>query len=285
MRKRKIHVTTECVCDLPKQFLDHYGIGTMYSYVETERGRFCDTSEITSDNLLEYMASGDVTAKSLTASVEEFETFFSDALSFGEQVIHLTPAHRLGTGYKNALAAAQGFGNVTVMESGHISTGMGLLALRAAHLAKNGAAVKEILEDLERTKTKISTTFIIPSAEAMYKNGHISYNLKRLCEVFNLHLILKVNKSKIVVAGIKSGNINHAYAEYIRGRLKGKKNIDTRLLFITYSGCSAKQLKMFKEEVMKYQKFDRIEFQKASATISSTCGLGAMGLLYMKKTE
>jgi len=285
MRKRKIHITTECVCDLPKSFLEHYGIGTMYSYVETERGRFCDTSEITSDNLLEYMASGEVTAKSLTASVEEFETFFSDALSIGEQVIHLTPAQKLGTGYKNALAAAQGFGNVTVVESGHISTGMGLLALRAAHLVKKGATVEEIVKDLEHTRTKISTTFIIPSADAMYKNGYINYNVKRMCEVFNLHLVLKVKKSRITLARVKSGSTNRVYADYIRNTLKGKKNIDTRLLFITYSGCSAKQLKAFKEEVLKYQKFERIEFQKASATISSTCGLGAMGLLFMKKAD
>ena len=161
----------------------------------------------------------------------------------------------------------------------------GLLVLRAAHLAKKGATIEEIVEDLERTKAKISTTFIIPSAEAMYKNGYIDYNIKRFCDVFNLHLILRVKKSRITLAGVKSGNTNHVYADYIRKTLKGKKNIDTRLLFITYSGCSAKQLKAFKEEVLKYQKFDRIEFQKASATISSTCGLGAMGLLYMKKTD
>ena len=285
MRKKKIHITTECVCDLPKKFLDHYGIATMYSYVETENGRFCDTSEITSDNLLEYMSSGSVNAKSLTASVGEFETFFSNALSVGEKVIHLTPAYKLGPGYKNALAAAQGFDNVTVIESGHISTGMGLLVMRAAHLMEKGVSADEIVEDLERTKSKISTSFIIPSAEAMYKNGHISYNVKKICDVFNLHLILRIKKSKITLAGVKSGQMNHAYADYIRKTLKGKKDIDTRLLFITYSGCSAKQLKMFKEEVLKYQNFDRIEFQKASATVSSTCGLGAMGLLYIKKAE
>ena len=74
-----------------------------------------------------------------------------------------------------------------------------------------------------------------------------------------------------------------AYTEYIRQNLKGKNNIDTSILFITYAGCSTKQLKEFKEEVLKYQKFERIVFQKASATISSNCGLGTMGVLYIKK--
>ena len=77
--------------------------------------------------------------------------------------------------------------------------------------------------------------------------------------------------------------MKHVYTDYIREHFKGKKNIDTRLLFITYAGCSSKQLREFKKEIEKYQSFERIEVQKASATISSNCGLGTMGVLYIKK--
>ncbi len=282
-RRKKIHITTDCVCDLPKEFLDHYGIGTMYCYVHTDRGRFCDINEITSDNLLEYLATEEGKAKSQTASVEEFETFFSDALSIGEQVIHISTAQKAGGGYKTATTAAQGFGNVTVVDSGHLSSGMGLLVLRAAHLAKRGYTVEEIVRDLEKGKSKISTSFVVPSAESLYRNGKISYNIMKICRVFDLHLVLSLKKSRLMLSGIKSGSMKRVYMDYIREHFKGKKNIDTRILFITYAGCSSKQLKEFKDEVLKYQKFERIEFQKASATISSNCGLGAMGVLYIKK--
>jgi len=282
-KRKKIHITTDCVCDLPKEFLEHYGIGVMYCYVNTNKGRFCDINEITSDNLLEYLATENSTAKSQTASVEEFETFFSDALGVGEQVLHISSAHRVGTGYKIAFAAAQGFDNVTVIDSGHLSSGLGLMVLYAAHLAKKGLSVEEIVKSLEKMKANISTSFVVPSAESLYRNGKISYNVKKICDVFDLHLVLSLRKSKLMLTGIKSGNMKHVYTDYIREQFKGKKNIDTRLLFITYAGCSSKQLKEFKDEVLKYQKFERIEFQKASATISSNCGLGCMGVLYIKK--
>ena len=83
--------------------------------------------------------------------------------------------------------------------------------------------------------------------------------------------------------GVKKGSMKKAYIDYIRDNFKGKNNIDTRIVFVTYAGCSTKQLREFKEEIMKYQNFERIEFQKASATVSSNCGLGAMGVLYIKK--
>jgi len=251
--------------------------------VHTDKGRFCDINEITSDNLLEYLSAQGSKAKSQTASVEEFETFFSDALGIGEQVIHLTTAQKVGSGYKVAMAAAQGFGNVTVVDSGHLSSGLGLMVMRAAHLVSRGLTVDEIVKDLEVMKNKVSTSFIVPSAESLYRNGKISYNSKKLCEVFNLHPVISLKKSRFALAGIKSGSMKKAYTDYIRQNFKGKKNIDKGILFITYAGCSTKQLREFKEEVLKYQKFERIEFQKASATISSNCGLGAMGVLYIKK--
>ena len=280
---KKIHITTDCVCDLPKEFLEHYGIGVMYCYVNTNQGRFCDINEITSDNLLEYLATEEGKAKSETATVEEFETFFSDALSIGEQVIHLSTAQKAGGGYKVATAAAQGFGNVTVVDSGHLSSGLGLMVLRAAHLVRKGYSVEEIVKDLEKMKLRISTSFIVPSAESLYRNGKINYNIMKICEAFNLHMILSLRKSKLALARIKSGNMKRAYMEYIRENFKGKKNIDNRLLFVTYAGCSSRQLKEFKDEILKYQNFEKIVFQKASATISSNCGLGCMGVLYMKK--
>lgn len=282
-KRKKIQITTDCVCDLPKEFLDHYDIRTMYCYVHTDKGRFCDINEITSDNLLEYLATEEGKAKSQTASVEEFETFFSNALGVGEKVIHVTTAQKVGNGYKVAMAAAQGFDNVIVVDSGHLSSGLGLMVMRAAHLVSRGLTVDEIVKDLEVMKNKIATSFIVPSAESLYRNGKISNNVKRICEVFNLHPVIYLKKSKFSFAGVKCGSMKTAYTDYIRQNFKGKKNIDTRLLFITYAGCSSKQLKEFKEEVLKYQKFERIEFQKASATISSNCGLGAMGVLYIKK--
>ncbi len=282
-KRKKIHITTDCVCDLPKELLEHYNIGTMYCYVHTDHGRFCDINEITSDNLLEYLSNSEGKAKSQVATVEEFETFFSDALSIGEQVIHISTAQKTGNGFKAASMAAQGFGNVTVVDSGHLSSGLGLMVLCAAHLAKKGYYVEEILKELEKMKQKVSTSFVVPSAESLYRNGKISYNIMKVCGTLDLHLVLSLKKSKLVLTGIKSGNMKRVYLEYIKEQFKGKKNIDTRLLFITYAGCTSRQLHEFKKEVEKYQKFDRIIFQKASATISSNCGLGTMGVLYIKK--
>lgn len=66
-------------------------------------------------------------------------------------------------------------------------------------------------------------------------------------------------------------------------QLHSSRKIDPSILFITYQGCTIRQLEEIRKEVEKYKHFDRIQLQKASAVISSNCGMGAFGLIFMRK--
>ena len=55
VRKRKVAITADCICDLPREMLERYQIGLMYCYVHTKEGRFCDLFEVSSDSLLNYL--------------------------------------------------------------------------------------------------------------------------------------------------------------------------------------------------------------------------------------
>jgi len=281
--RRKVHITTDSACDLPAEFMEQHEVGIMPYYVCTDQGRFRDTNELTSDNLLEYLLNGGGAVKSESATVEEYERFFADALDIGEHVIHISMTRKMGTGYDTACAAAESYGNVTVVDSGQLSSGMGFVVMRAVQMAEMGASTGEILQRLEELKGCISNSFIAPSVKPLRKKGNLSYLAFRICELFELHPVLSMKGGEMALSWVYRGNMDRAYAEYIRKALQGKKDIDSSLLFITYAGCSTRQLKDFIEKARKYQQFEQIILQKTSATISSNCGLGAMGVAYVKK--
>jgi DegV family protein with EDD domain len=284
-RKKNILVTTECVCDLPKYMQQEYGMDVIYYYVETQEGRFRDGVELSADNMIEYIYKKGKKAYSMPPSVEEYEAFFADALDKGHQIIHISMCKNGGHGYQTAVQAASGFDNVFVVDSGHLSSGMGLLALCAADMAKKGKTADDILKRLDEIRQQISTSFIVGSTESLYKSGRMKKSVKQICDLFLLHPVLVLKKSSIVAGQIYAGTLKHAYKQYIRSRLKGKKDIDTRILFFTYSGCSAALREEMLAEISRYQQFDRIVEQQASAAISSNCGLGTFGLLYMTKEK
>lgn len=282
-RKRKIAITADCICDLPKELLDRYQIQLMYTYVHTKEGRFCDLFEVSSDSLLAYLEVEGNYAHSSTAEPSRYEYFFADALEKAEHVIHLTATTDLSGAYPNATQASKSFDNVTVIDSAHISSGHGLMVLHAAALAEEGKSVKEICHSLSQFQERVFTNFLVPSTATLHRNGKISNVVHKFCTMLNLHPVLAMTQNKLTLWKILFGNMNHTNRQYVKKLFGQSSQIDTRMLILTYAGCSTSQLDSIVEEIDKYIKFDKIILQKASATVSSNCGIGAYGLIFVRK--
>lgn len=284
-RKRKIAVTADCICDLPKDLLERYHIRLMYCYVHTGEGRFCDLFEISSDSLLPYLQTEGNHSHSSTADPTEYEYFFAETLAQADHVIHITATSDLSGAYPNATQAAKTFGNVTIVDSAHISSGHGLMVLYAARLAEEGRSVEEICEALDAYRERVFSNFLVPSTATLHRNGKVSGAVHRLCTVLNLHPVLSMSKNRLKLCWIESGSMHRVVRQYIKKLFKHSRQIDTGILFVTYAGCSVKQIDEIVEIVEKYIHFDKVILQKASATVSSNCGIGTFGLMFVRKEK
>lgn len=282
-RKRKIAITADCICDLPKDLLERFHIRLMYCYVHTNEGRFCDLFEISSDSLLAYLQKEGNHSHSSTAEPSEYEYFFAETLAEAEHVIHITATADLSGAYPNATQAAKTFDNVTVIDSAHISSGHGLMVLYAAKLAEEGYGVDEICEALDEYRERVFSNFLVPSTATLYRNGKVSGAVHRLCTVLNLHPVLSMSRNRLKLWRIESGSMHRVIRQYIKKLFRHSRQIDTRVLFVTYAGCSVKEIDEIVEIAEKYIHFDQVILQKASATVSSNCGVGTFGLMFVRK--
>lgn len=280
-RKKKICITADSICDLPEEWIEKFDINLIYCYVITEKGRFIDTKELNSAELLDYINSGK-NAVSSSASEEEYEGFFSDMLMEAEQVIHISASSGIGKSYETAVKAAESFSNVTVVDSGQISSGMGIVVMTAAQMVQEGASHDEVINAVDEIKHKIVTSYIMPSVENMYRNGRVSLKIRNICRLLRIHPILCIRNNKIALGGYQLGDMDKSFCNYTR-KMLSRHNIDKRLLFITYAGCSVKQLDSIRSEAKKRRKFSLIKMQKASSAISCNCGTSCFGLIYLKK--
>ncbi|MCI8538862.1 MAG: DegV family EDD domain-containing protein [Oscillibacter sp.] len=275
-------ITTDSVCDLPESLKNEFGISVCPYYVCTEQGRFLDEEELKADELLAYIAAG-MNGFSLPPDVEDYERFFAEKLTVAQNVIHITMAKQASLGHSNALEAAKSFDNITVLDSGHLSSGLGLSVLCAASMAENHVGKGEIVDLVETLKTRISSSFIIDSTHIMCQAGHLSKQIQLLCDTLLLHPVIKLKKSRMVVGGMEIGDFTHVAKNYVRKALRETGSIDRRILFITYAGMDAQSISYIKELVQQYCPFERIYLQKASSAIASNCGPRSFGLLFMRK--
>lgn len=283
-RKKKICITTDCICDLPQEYIDKFGIRLIYLYIETENGRFRDTKEIDSNNISRYLTSSSSQVNSISADVSDYEAFFADELTEAEDVIHLSLAQNTGNSYGCALAAAQGFDHVHVFDSGTLSCGLAIMVLFAAKRVQEGADLETISSELEEIKGNISSRFLLPSAQIFYEKGYTNALVAKLCGYFHIHPVLSTRHSKLKIVGIQTGSIESARRRFIAKTLRFKRHINTDIVYITHVACSVKELEFILREIRRHVEFEGVIVERSSVSNACNAGVGTIGIAFYKKT-
>ena len=283
-KKRTVAITTESVADLPNELLKEYNIAVIPHKVLTEHGLFKDGLEIDTRGLMYLMEDKKTFIETKIPSVEEHESFFSDSLNEANSVIHLAVSEKVHkSGYGLAKKAAESFENVTVIDSAHLSSGQGFMAMKAAQLAQSGALPNEIKTKLEKEKIHVHTSFIVDSLDYLANKKQVPKYIARFVDAMMVHPVLSVKNGKIVVSRLYFGCRKHAWEKYVSSVLKKQGEIDNQILFITYVGMTAKELEMIRDMAEKTMRFEKIYFQKASPSVAANCGPGTFGLIFCEK--
>lgn len=284
-KKLPIMITTDSTSDLPKEMTDLFQIAVIPFHVRTEKGLFLDGVEAESDGVLSYINNGMKDVRSESAGVKEYEEFFAEQLTKAQYIIHLSIARYVGSGYNNAVEAAAAFDNVKVLDSGHLSSGMGIMAMHAAQCVKEGMSVADIINKVEDLKKNIHTNFIVASTEYLTIQDKLPDKVNKLCQAFMFHPVIELKNSNMKVGSICVGTKESAWNKYIALALKNRRNIDTRILFITYAGLSNEELTEIQKKVAEKVAFEKVVYQKASPAVAANCGPGTFGLLYMVRDK
>ena len=287
MGENKICITTDCVCDLPDEILKSNNVDLIYFYIETDSGRFKDVDEITAQNVFDYLGNGGVKTITEAPPTDEFVSFFSEKLKAYDHVIHIAISSKISKSVSNAEQAIEQLGTegkrVHIVDSGHLSTGIAHMVLRAAEMVRSGSDTEKIISEMDDMRSRVSTSFMADNTDYLYLNGQVSKVIHKICTMFHIHPVLAMNKGYLKLRSCYIGNYRKSAARYIRVELKDNKKIKSNRLFITHAGCSTNDIKMIKKYVSSIMKFDEVVVTKASATISSNSGPRTFGLLYIKE--
>ena len=283
-KKKRILITTDSVADLPAYLLNKYEVTAIPHKVKTSEGTtFKDGLEIDTTGVLAYLEDKSHTMYPDPPSVKEYEAFFAKMLGKANNVVHISVSSNIAnTSYPNAMEAAKSFDNVTVIDSNHLSSGLGIIALIASYLVQSGRNADEIEASINRIKGYIHTSFIVGDLTYMTRTGQVSGRSTSLLNSFMAKPVLALKKGTMHVDKIYFGAPKKAWAKYIRSCLSKYKASDM-VMFVTYVGLSKKELDWIKQQIELKAHFKDVFFIQASPAIAANCGPGTFGLLFMDK--
>ena len=283
-KKKRIIITTDSAADIPGGLLEKYNIHVISHEVHTAEGTvFKDGLEIDTRGVLSYMRNEEHQMKSVSPSVKAYETFFADNLQYANNIIHISISSGVASdGYPNCLAASESFDNVTVIDSCHVSSGEGLLALHAAMYADSNKTVPEVVEYINEIKKHIQTSFIVDNLSYMARNNQVSNRTANLLNSLMIRPVIKTKKGKLSVGKIYFGASKGAWKKYIKSRI-ARFDTQSKFLFVTYVGISQNDIEWIRKEIKSKIDYENIIFMQASPSIAVNCGPGTFGMLYLEK--
>ena len=278
-----IKILSDSTCDLSQELLTQYGIDLAPLYIRKGDEEFLDGVTITPKDIFSHVAAGGSLCSTAAISVGMYQELFGKYAADYDGVIHINIGSGFSSCYQNACIAAGEFDNVRVIDSQNLSTGQGLVVLKACQLAKNAQSLDELKQQLDAFVPKVEASFLLDHLEYMGKGGRCSMVTALGANLLNLKPCIEVKDGKMVVVKKYRGHYDKCLANYVRDRLDGREDLVQDTLFVTKTPVSDECYSAVMEAVQTYGHFQQVYETDAGCTVSCHCGPGTLGVLFVRK--
>ena len=279
----KIKIISDSTCDLSQELVVKYDISILPLTVIKDGKNYSDGVNITNADIFAHVAAGGDLCSTAALNIEEYTEVFRKYASQYDGVIHINISSGFSSCYQNARLAAEEFDNVRVVDSLNLSTGQGLIVLKAWELAQTCENLDEIVEKLNEIIPKVEASFVLDRLEYMVKGGRCSSAAALGANLLGLKPCIEVKDGKMSVVKKYRGSYSKCLASYVKDRLANRDDLEHQHLFVTRTPVSDESLEAVKNAVNEYADFENIYWTEAGCTISCHCGPGTLGVLFIRK--
>ncbi len=281
-----IKLITDSTCDLSEALIEQHDIDVIPLYVNIDEQSFKDGEELKTDAMYDLVEQTQAVPKTAAASPGEIFKTFNQYMHDDIDIIYTGIGAKFSATFQNAHIAKNMLDHperVHLIDSQNLSSGSGLLLLKAAKMRDEGKPVKDIVASLEDIRTRVRTQFIIDTLEYLHKGGRLKSISKMVGTMLKVHPIIKVINGEMAIGKKPRGKMRKGIDVMIQDALKDSDNIDEDFMMITHSQAHSHVNHI--REHMEVTGVKNIYETEAGCVISSHCGAGTIGILYIVKED
>ena len=279
-----IKILSDSTCDLSKELVERYDLGIIPLYVRLGDEEYQDGVNISPEELYKWSDEHGETPKTAAPSIEDISKYLDP--DSGDEYIIFTISSSMSASFNNVRLAAENLemsDRVYVIDSANLSTGIGLLVLYAAELKKAGKSAKEIVQEIENTKGKVRASFVVDTLVYLHRGGRCSGVAALLGTALKLHPRIAVADGAMHPEKKYRGSSKRFILDYVKDMEADLKNARPERVFITHSGCDSEIVEAVRAYLSSLGVFNEILETRAGGVVSSHCGPGTLGVLFIDK--
>lgn len=280
-----VKIISDSTCDLSKELIDRYDISIIPLHILLGEEKHEDGADITPEEIYSWSDANKTTPKTSAPSIERAIEILEPFVSQGIDVICFSISNTMSTsGNVMKLAADEldATDKVTVIDSANLSTGIGHLVIEAAIMAQSGDSASSIAEKIENLKPLVRASFVVDTLTYLHRGGRCSGLAAMAGSALKLHPKISVIDGNMQPGKKYRGKIEKVVIDYFEDLKPALLNAKKERVFITHSGCDPKLVLDVQNHLKSIDHFEEILETRAGGVVSSHCGPGTLGILFIK---
>ena len=281
-----VKIISDSTCDLSPELIAKYDIDILPLHILLGEDEYEDGRNITPQQIYDWSDAHKTTPKTSAPSLAEAIDLFRPYIEEKREIVCFSISGSMSTsGNVMRLAAEELDASdlVTVVDSANLSTGIGLLVIEAAIMAEKGQSAAEITATIESLKPNVRASFVVDTLTYLYRGGRCNAVSAMAGGVLRLHPKIVVENGAMDASKKYRGKINSVIMSYVKDMEEDLKSARPERVFITHSGCDRDTVNAVRSYLESFGIFHEILETRAGGVVSSHCGPGTLGVLFIAK--
>ncbi|MDD6858820.1 MAG: DegV family protein [Lachnospiraceae bacterium] len=281
-----VKIISDSTCDLSPELVERYNIDILPLNVLLGDKEYQDGKNITPEEIFKWADENKTTPKTSAPTMDTAVEMIKPYVEEGMEVVCFCISESMSTSgnvMRMVARELEAEDKVTVIDSANLSTGVGLLVIEAAIMASEGKSSSDIKAAIEILKPKVRASFVVDTLTYLYRGGRCSATAAMAGSVLKLHPKIVVENGAMDATKKYRGKLAAVIMSYVKDMEDELKNAINDRVFITHSGCDREIVEGVKEYLRKLGIFNEILETRAGDVVSSHCGPGTLGVLFISK--
>ncbi len=278
-----VKIISDSTCDLSPELIARYDIDIVPLHIILGEDDYLDGAGVTPDDIYRWSDENRASPKTAAIGMEDALAVFAPYAAQGREVVCFTISSSMSSTWNVLRMAAEQTDAklIHVIDSKNLSTGVGLQVIHAAEMARKGATAAEIVAEVKGMRDQVRASFVVDTLSYLHRGGRCSSVSALMGSALRLHPRITVAEGRMSATKKYRGRMKNVIRDYVADLTDDMRSARKEHVFITHSGCDEDTLAAVYGMLDNLHHFEEIHVTRAGGVISSHCGPGTLGVLFI----
>lgn len=197
----KIKIITDSTSDLTLGILEKYGIEVVSLLVNFAGKNYKDGININLIELFEKIKNSSEFPTTAQVSPQRFIDCYKKYLSEGYKIVSIHISSKMSGTYQSACIARDTLKSedILIIDSLNVTSGLGLLVMKAAKLKEKGYNIKQIENSIKETIPHVKSALAFDTLDNLVRGGRLSKTAGIIGNILDIKLILEIKDGELSI--------------------------------------------------------------------------------------